>query len=279
MPPTLLALALLSQGVPVQILAPLEARAWHLRERLECPDPEIRLHVLGQLQSFRIRDSAHYPPLLRHLLGDPSPEVRWEALARLDEHGVTVRPEELPETIAVPLAGILELRDPASVERMRSRAREGDGWAILALGLVEDPGSVELALALGDAENPFVRHSAAVALLHLGCEEEARARLRSLAALPGGVRGGGRDPTAIADGGPAARAYWYNALAAERLVRLGETEFLGRLVELIPEPASPLLIGGILEDLTGTFRLTEAEWRAWWRERRGAETEPSSLPR
>jgi HEAT repeat protein len=253
----LLVLSSAQAEIAKAVLAPLELRVPHLGERLASPEAAVRRRALVELTTFVPRDSQHYPPLFRHLLGDPSPAMRWEALSRLDDHGIVLPPAELPHSIEVPLVGELVLDDPTSLETMRARCRDGgasSGWAIRALGLAGDSGAVELALELRSSENAFVRHSAAVALLHLDREPEARVLLRALVAASEG------DPSRF-----------YSAIAAERLVRLGESAYLGALVELIPARAEYAdRVEGLLEDLTGEHFSSESEWKTWWQGRANA---------
>jgi len=291
--PVLALLATLLQvPLPTEVLAPLEPRVRHLRERLECADPEVRLRASRDLTSFTPRDSRAYPPLFQRLLEDPSPQIAWRALVALDEHGVRIDPEAVPVVLDVPTIGVFRPRDPDSLAWMRGLARPPDpirdpdppapepaedrfriaaaitprpgppsatpGWAIRALGLVGDVVSLEAARSLDTYENVFVRYSAALARMQLGDEAAGRERLRSLAA----------DFAADA-------SHWYSALAAERLVRCGEEEFLAALIALIPLRRDYAEGTCLLEDLTGEFFPTEEGWRAWWHARGGADFVPA----
>jgi hypothetical protein len=220
--------------------------------------PKARLGVLTELTYFHPRNSRLYPPFFRRLLKDPSPRLRWEALSRLDDHGIRIPPENVPDVLLVPLAGLLDRTEPDSVARFRrlaagNRDAAFAGWAIKALGLIGDADSVALAERLISSKNVFVRYSAAVALVHLGKAKKGRAELAKIvdARAPDDMTG------------------YYRWSAAERLCRLGDWGYFPVLLGLFNARKGyadgPL---GTLEDLTGQYFLTLPEWRRWW-ERKG----------
>ena len=234
-------------------------RVSHLDRRLTSQDAAIRISVLKQLTHFRPRDSRVYPPFLRALLEDPSPEVRGEALKLLWDHHVFLGPEELPDSFYVPFVGDIRWWDPAELERVRDIARRLDvpegGWAIYALGVVGDNEAIPLARAQLDSKNIFVRHSAALALVQLGQSEEGIEALRLITGAEDDESG------------------YYRYRAAEDLVRFGERQALDVLIDLMESRHHLGYASGpreILEDLTGQYFLTAAAARAW------AQEEPMS---
>ena len=234
------------EGGPTAVLG---ERVPHFDERMASKSEDVRLRAITQLTYFVPRDRG-YPIFFYSLLTDPSPRVRWQARSRLGEHGVDAALEERTLPFEVPLAGLLDPNDSASLERMRGLAEGGEGatagWAIKALGLIGDAPSAPLAAALVDHANVFVRFCAATALTRLDAREEGMKELRALADADTG-----RDH--------------YRALAAERLWRLGDKSRADVLLELAdPEPQSAYDAGALLEDLTGEFFLTAEAWRAWW---------------
>lgn len=254
--------------------APAEEQLWserfpsiaqriaHLDRRLTAPDAAIRKRVLTELTYFRPRDSKLYPPFLRALLEDPSPEVRGQAVELLWEHSVFLGSEELPDFFHVPLVGDFRWRDPAELERVRNLAGTRDapsgGWAIHALGLVGDDKAIPLARALLKSTNTFVRHSAALALVQLGQRQEGIEALRRIT-----------DAGAEED-----ESGYYRYRAAEYLARFGERQAIDVLIDLI-ESRGGYSSGPreILEDLTGQYFLTVAAARAWRQKHSGATRE------
>lgn len=223
----------------------------HFDARMDCEEARVRLRVLTELTYFRRRDSKLYVPFLRALLRDASPDLTWEALARLGEHGITVERADLPAALEVPMVGRLVPTDPESVAAMRATAELGgvaSGWALFALGLIGDEPSLSAARARVDDANVFVRFSAAMAFVRLGAADEGKRLLRGL------TTAATDDPTDA-----------YRSLAAEQLFRLGATDALPVLIDCIrarEEHADGPI--EILEDLTGRYFPTEAEWRSWW---------------
>ena len=229
----------------------LGERVSHLDQRLASPDAAVRIRVLSELTYFRPRDSKVYPPFLRALLEDPSPEVRGEALKLLREHHVFLGPDELPDSFHVHSVGEFRWRDPAELERVRDMAERVDrsegGWAIFALGLVGDHEAIPLARAQLESRNVFVRHSAAVALVQLGQREEGMEALRLITVAEDDESG------------------FYRYRAAEDLVRFGEWEAIHVLVDLMEWTDHLGNASGpreILEDLTGRYFPTAAAARA-----------------
>lgn len=225
-------------------------------QRLGSADAETRLAVITELTCFHPRDSRRYPALLRALLADGSPKVRWEAAWRLREHGVFLTPAELPASMEIPLVGLYGPGDPASAAAVQEAAGEASprgGWALCALAMAKDPYAAFAARALQDAPNPFVRFAAATALLELGRDEEAAGALAALVAAQD-------DPSGF-----------YRMRAAETLVRAGRAEYLEPLLDAAcarnREQGSDDGLE-ILADLTGRRLPTAAEWRAWWREKK-----------
>ena len=238
-------------------------RVPHLDRRLAADQVVIRKRVVTELTYFRPRDSKVYPPFLRALLKDPSPEVRGEAVERLWEHHVFLAHEELPASFHVHAVGEFRWKDPAEVARVRDLALRRDdpagGWATHALALVGDKGAVPLARVQLDSKNVFVRHSAALALVQLGQTKEGVAALHR-----------------ITDSGDDETGY-YRYRAAEALVRLGDSQALDVLIALMEGKVRQSYADGpreILEDLTGRYFLTAAEARAW----RKANAEPGAAP-
>jgi HEAT repeat protein len=255
--------------------APAEEQRWserfpaiaqripHLDLRLTAQDAAIRKRVLTDLTYIRPRDSTIYPPFLRALLKDPSSEVRGEAVKRLWEHHVFLGPEELPDSIDVPLVGGFRWRDPAELDRLRDLAGQRDapsgGWAIYALGLAGDAKAIPLARALLESKNVFVRHSAAVALVQLRQTKDGIEALRRITDAEDDESG------------------YYRYRAAEDLARLGERQAIDVLIDLI-ESYSDCSSGPreIVEDLTGQYFLTAAEARAWRQKNSGSPPHPAS---
>jgi len=222
----------------------------HYDSRMSSSIPEVRLKVLTELTYFHQRDSKFYPSFLQLLLNDPSPAIRWQALARLDEHGITVSDTDLPVSVAVPMGGLLDRTSQDSIQRFRKQAASMEpegGWAVRALGLMHDTQSRALALSLLESDNVFVRYSAACTLINLGEVEHGLQALRSI--------------TTAADDDSGC----YRLCAAERLWRLGEKEHIEVIFDLYETRASYADgADGILEDLTGEYFITENEWRQWW---------------
>ena len=214
--------------------------------------PQARLRVLTELTYFHPRNSRLYPPFLRRLLKDPSPRLRWQALSRLDDHGIRVPPDEVPDVLLVPLAGLVDRTKAESVAHFRELAAgkgAAAGWAIKALGLIGDADSAALAERLLVSKNVFVHYSAAVALMYLGQAAKGKAELRKIT-----------DAKAQHD-----TTGFYRGSAAERLCRLGEWQYFPVLLGLFNARQGyadgPL---DVLEDLTGEYFLTLPEWRRWW---------------
>jgi hypothetical protein len=265
--PLLLVLSPIQQRLPLPPeVASLECRVPHFKERLTTSDAGARLGLIRELTYFEVRDSVHLPSLYRWLLDDPSPAIRWRALEGLRDHGIVVPKASLPRSVDVPLIGMLDLDNPACLQRFGEIAATDrgpkQGWAVLALGMLQQSDVAPMALSICNSAqperalvltssaptaNPFVHWSAAVALLHLGCREQAMAAFRLLAEAGSSTED------------------WYRCLAAEQLVRAGETAYLRVLIELAPRRASSSDRGvALLEDLTGEFFTTVTEWQAWW---------------
>ncbi|KKK51066.1 hypothetical protein LCGC14_3118680, partial [marine sediment metagenome] len=232
-------------------------RIRHFDARMGSDNAAVRLKVLTELTYFHPRDSKLYPPLLRYLLKDPSPKVRWEAIKRLRAHGIFLTKAELPESYQVPMAGLCKPKDPESLARLRkmlSGTRGASaGWAITALAVAKDEKVLQLAGGLTDSRNVFVRFSAALAHLELGRRD------RGLKLIQG-----------IADTDDEASGF-YKVWAAEVMVRHGREEYVGKLIEGVTHRfekgyADPGI--GILADLTGKYFPTPSQWKAWWKKRR-----------
>lgn len=241
----------------------LARRVPYLDRRLAADEVVIRKRVVTELTYFRPRDSKVYPPFLRALLKDPSPEIRGEAVERLWEHHVFLALGELPSSFHVHAVGEFRWKEPAEVARVRELARRRDepagGWATHALALVGDKGAVPLARAQLDSTNVFVRYSSALALVQLGHAKEGAAALHR-----------------ITDAGDDETGY-YRCRAAETLVRLGDGQALDVLIALMEGKGRESYADGpreILEDLTGQYFLTAAEARAW----RKTNAEPGAAP-
>lgn len=208
-----------------------------------------RMSVLRELTYFHPRNSKLYPPFLRQLLSDPSPRLRWEALSRLDEHGIRVDADELPKSVETPMGQLLDRTDKDSIARIKKQATDmgpAGGWAIKALGLMRvDTG--DQAEILLKSENIFVRYSAAVSLIQFGKSEAGAKALRQITKAQDDASG------------------FYRMAAAERLWRMGEKQYIETIFDLFNARSSyadgPI---DILEDLTGEYFLTEQEWRRWW---------------
>ncbi|HYT88864.1 MAG TPA: hypothetical protein VEL76_09160 [Gemmataceae bacterium] len=224
----------------------------HLDQRLASADERVRLRVLSELTYFHPRDSRVYPPFLRALLSDPSPKLRWEAIHRLWEHHHFLDRKALPASFEVPLVGLLQWQAPKHLDRFRAVAKGGDatgGWAIHALGIVGDRETVALARAALQSPNVFTRFSAAVALVQLGERKEGIDALHKI--------------TDAADD----QSWFYRYRAAEVLYRLGDRKAIEVLIQILEAGTRANYSDGpieILEDLTGRYFLTAAEWRGWW---------------
>lgn len=222
----------------------------HYNERISSPLPEMRMGVLKELTYFHQRDSRLYPPFFRQLLSDPSPKIRWEALARLDDHGITVSESNLPQSIEVPLVGLLDRTNSDSLAYFRTQATNtcpGGGWAIMALGLIGDKEAGNLAESLLESEDVFVRYSAAVALIHSGKIDLGKQVLRQITRATQDTSG------------------FYRVAAAERLWRLGDKQYIETIFTVF-KTRSAYADGPIdvLADLTGEYFVTEEEWSEWW---------------
>lgn len=241
------------KGTWSQRFPEVAGRIKHFDVRMTSPDSRVRMRVLTEVTYFRPRDSRLYPPFLRALLADADPEIRGEAVHRLWEHHHFLKKEELPKSFNVHLHGVFEWQDPKQVARLRAAARlkgaEG-GWAIHALGIVGDKDSVPFARALLASDNVFTRFSAAVALVQLGERKDGLAALHKLTDAHDDVSG------------------FYRYRAAECLVRLGERNAIEVLIGQLESGARAGYADGpleVLEDLTGRYFSTAAEWRKWWK--------------
>ncbi|MSQ97598.1 MAG: HEAT repeat domain-containing protein [Gemmataceae bacterium] len=230
----------------------IAVRIKHLDERMNSPEEYVRKRVLNELTSYQPRDSKHYPPFLRALLKDSSPALRWQAVHQLWEHNHFVDKKDLPAILDVPLMGEFAWQDPKHLERFRSAARSPDadgGWAIHALGIVGDKESIPLAKNLLSSKNVFTRFSAAMLLVQLGEVKEGVDALYK-------ITDSNDEPTGF-----------YRCRAAEVLVRLGHKKAIESLFQEVARGTlsnstySPLKF---LEDLTGQYFSTAAEWRRWW---------------
>jgi HEAT repeat protein len=168
-----------------------------------------------------------------------------------DVHGITIKRRALPDSVEVPLVGLLDRRSRDSIEYFRKAAESpsaSGGWTIKALGLIGDSESSEQAYELLKSDNIFVRYSAAVALTQFGQVEDGKQALRELTGA-----------TDDQDNG----VYRYSA--AERLWRLGEREYVDALFQFV-NPKSSYASGPaeILADVTGEYFVTQEDWRGWW---------------
>ena len=241
----------------------IAALARHFEVRMRSQDASVRQRVLTELMSSHPRDSKLYPPFLRYLLNDPSPDIRWEAVSRLRDHGIFLTADELPESFSMPIAGLCRPRDPENLERIRAMATADPhspaaGWAVTALAAAQDHATVKLLAPLTDSENVYVRYSAATAYVQLGKPEMGLPLLRSIAETDTDASG------------------YYKLRSAEWLVRAGETEYMRTLIDATAHRCN---LGyadsglSILEDLTGEYFPTAAEWQAWWEHRKAITTE------
>jgi HEAT repeat protein len=170
---------------------------------------------------------------------------------RLCEHTVFVDRQELPESFRVHLVGDFHWQDAGQLARVRRQAESPDadgGWAIHALGLVGDREAVPLARKLLGSPNIFTRFSAARALVQLGQTQEGINALHKLTDARDDVTG------------------CYRYCSAEILYRLGHRDAIEVLIALMESNIRAGYIDGpleILEDLTGQYFLTAAEWRRW----------------
>lgn len=229
-------------------------RVPHLDKRMTSGDVEIRKRVLTILTFGRPRDSRVYPPFLRALLDDPSPEIRGRAVEKLWEHFIFIDREDLPASFDVHFVGEFHWKkreELARVRRMAQSMEASGGWATHALALAGDKDAIPMARAQLASTNVFVRHSAALALVQLGQTKEGIDGLYRLT-------NAGDDTTGF-----------YRYRAAECLYRLGRKEAINLLVDLI-ETRNDYIDGArdILEDLTGQFFLTAAEARTWLRSKK-----------
>jgi len=226
----------------------------HFEVRMRSQDASVRKRVLHELTSNHPRDSKLYPPFFRYLLNDPSPNIRWEAISRLRDHGIFLTADELPASFEVTMVGLVTPGDPESLKRIRAMASADPhspaaGWAVTALAAAQDTDAIDLLGPLTDSENVYVRYSAATAYIQLGQPHKGLPLLRGIAATDTDASG------------------YYKLRAAEWLVRAGETEYLGTLIEAT---AHRCAIGyadsglSILADLTGQYFPTAKEWQAWW---------------
>ena len=243
---------LLLQGAPDPPPAwqtALAPRVPNFIERLNSPDEVVRRTLLTHLTYFRPRDSAHYPGYFRHLLKDPWPSLRWEALHRLWEHGIVLSKDELPESFAAPCVGLVRREDAAKLRVLGDANAPLAGWTLHVLGILGDREAAPAARQLLDSTNVFVRFSAAAALVRLGEKADGVAALESLLEARD-------DPSGF-----------YRYRSAEILVRLGKKERLEVLIDMLERGVRNDYADGpiqILEDLTGAFHPTPAAWRAWW---------------
>ena len=109
-----------------------------------------------------------------------------------------------------------------------------------------------------------MRFSAAEAYLELGHEEAGLRLMRPIA-----------ESTDDASG-------FYQMSAAEILVRRGRREYLGMLICAMTRRTGMSYAGsgvGILEDLTGKYFPTAAEWKAWWDKHPRRQRQPPLKPR
>ena len=225
-------------------------------------DAAVRQRMLSELTSCHPRDSKLYPPFLRYLLNDPSPAIRWAAISRLRDHGIFLSADELPASFELHTVGLVTPGDPESLERIRAMATDPHspiaGWAVTALAAAQDHAAIELLGPLTDSKNIFVRYSAATAYLQLGRPEMSLPLLRGIAETDTDASG------------------YYKLRSAEWLVRAGETEYLGALIEATAYRCN---LGyadsglSILEDLTGEYFPTAEQWQAWWEHREAMTTE------
>jgi HEAT repeat protein len=231
----------------------LAVRIGNLDKRMSSDDVHIRKRVLNALLSGRPRDSKQYPPFLRDMLRDPSPNLRGDAIEHLWEHNQFLDRKDLPATFHVHFVGVFDWNNAQELQRVRDMARSSGpdgGWAIHALGIVGDKESIATAKTLLASNNVFTRFSAAVALVQLG-ERQA-----GIDALHG-----------VTDARDDAIDY-YRLRAAEVLYRLGEKKAIETLFAVHESNKLREHLFGpleILEDLTGQFFSTAAEWREWWR--------------
>jgi HEAT repeat protein len=231
----------------------LAQRITHLDKRLTSSNEHIRRRVLTTLVSGRPRDSRHYPAFFRALLDDPSPKVRGEAVRRLWEHNHFLERKDLPRSFHVPFVEVFDWQDAKDVARVRDMARfrgPDGGWAIHALGIIGDKDSLPLARNLLASDNVFTRFSAAMALVQLGERVDGMDALHKLT-------------DAVDD-----HTGFYRYRAAEVLYRLGDKKAIETFFQLLESDIRANYVDGpldILEDLTGEFFSTAAEWRLWWR--------------
>ena len=245
----------------------------HFGARMRSKEPAVRLDVLTELTYFHPRDSRLYPPFLRYLLKDPCPKIRWQAVHRLRQHGIFLKKQELPGSYEVPMVGLCRPNDPDSLARLRKMLSEPDhpraGWAVTALAAAKDEGLLEPAKRLTDSGNVFVRFSAAAAYLELGRREEALRLLQAIADTD-------NEPSGC-----------YKLWAAELMVRHGRREYIGTMIDATASRqgqgyADPGI--SLLEDLTGRYFGTAAEWRAWWKRthpakpRKRGQQDPGARP-
>jgi len=228
------------------------ARIRRLDQRLNSKEELIRQKVLTELTYFQSRQSKVYPPFFRALLKDASADVRGEAVHKLWEHGVFLTRKELPESFKVHFVGEFRWQQPMELDRVRLMAQDQDskgGWAIHALGIVGDADSAPLARNLLASKNVFTRFSAAVALIQLGEKKDGINALTLIRRAQDDVTG------------------YYRYRSAEVLYRLGDRDAIVTLIDEMDSNMKGGYASGpleILEDLTGEYFLTAAEWRKWW---------------
>jgi HEAT repeat protein len=244
----------------------IAARIPHFEQRMACDSAAVRLRVLTALTYFHFRDSKLYPPFLKALVKDPAPNIRWEAIWKLREHNVFLPARELPDELAVPLAGRFRPRDQdslAAFRRVVAEAADDDaraGWALCALAVAKDREALAPARKRLGSANVFVRFSAATALLEIGGEperDEAMAELEKLAAAQDDASG------------------FYRMRAAEVLVRLGRARHLKTLIDAAADREAYADSGtDLLSDLTGVYFPTVAEYRKWYEKQKDRPEAP-----
>src|SRR5438045_3293311 len=94
-------------------------RVPQLDQRLAAEDVEVRKRVLAVLRFVQMRDSKVYPPFLRGLLDDKSPEIRGLAIEWLWEHNIFLHQEDLPACFDVHFVGEFHWKNPAELARVR----------------------------------------------------------------------------------------------------------------------------------------------------------------
>lgn len=237
----------------------IACRLPHLNERLNSSNAQVRRGAVRSVlwgQPAYTADPDAKSRLARQFLVDPDPEIAWVALESLYNRKILVEPNALPQSVLIPLHGIISPRSERDLARLRSFAgsppigppdprlvvgREAErGWALKALAAFRDSAVPQLARALTESPNVFNRYTAAVALLESD-------RPRALGLL--------REITKTQES-------FYRWSAAAVLCREGEESALWILRDQLAQanPEEQFRIADTLEELTGFFSADPNEW-------------------